>query len=85
MKRFVLAALALTLPATAQAQSGPYKLIVVANDSAVTIDYPSLERCQKAATAAEEEARRRLREAYAESPNPIIKPALRVIAFCIPG
>ncbi len=78
----MLAALAL---AAALPADGPQKLIVVANDSTVAIDYPSRSRCLRAASAAEEEARRRLREAHVTNPDPIVRPALRVIAFCIPG
>lgn len=71
--------------APAIAADAPYKLIVVANDSAVAVDYPSRDRCMKAAAAAEGEASRRMREASAASTDPILRPALRVIAFCIPG
>jgi hypothetical protein len=63
----------------------PHKLIVVANDSTVAIDYPTRERCAQAAQAAEAEARRRWREAQAASGDPIVRPSLRVMAFCIPG
>jgi hypothetical protein len=63
----------------------PQKLIIVANNSAVAIDYPSLPRCLAAREAAEAEARRRMRDAAAASPDPIITPALRIVAFCIPG
>lgn len=81
-----LIALALTLAAaTNPAAEGPHKLIMVANDSTVAIDYPTRARCLRAAIAAEGEASRRLREAYAENGDRIIKPALRVVAFCIPG
>lgn len=71
--------------AAAVVAGAPHKLIVVANDSAVAIDYPTRERCERAARAAEEEPRRRSREAYAASPDPIIKPALRVVASCNPN
>lgn len=81
-----LMALVLTWTAAAGvATDGPHKLIVVANDSTVAIDYPTRSRCLRAAFSAEDEARRRLREASAGNGDQIIKPALRVIAFCIPG
>jgi hypothetical protein len=44
-----------------------------------------LPRCLAAREAAEAEARRRMRDAAAASPDPIITPALRIVAFCIPG
>ena len=85
MKLLSTIVLLLTLSSAAHAQTEPYKLIVVANDSAVAIDYPSRERCERAAEAAEGEPQRRLREANAQVGDPIVRPALRVIAFCIPG
>ena len=66
-------------------QAASYKLVIVANDSAVAIDYPNKERCENAAKAAENEARRRVEAQAAKSADPIIRPALRIMAFCLPG
>lgn len=66
----------------------PYKLIIVANDSTVAIDYPNRDRCMRAADVVEREAIARRYRADAEARlegDVIVKHALRVVTLCIPG
>ena len=71
--------------ALAVAGDGPHKLVLVLNENgAVVVDYPSAARCAAAKAAAEQEAKRR-NPPPRPGEDPIIRPALRVIAFCIPG
>lgn len=75
----------LALAMAAAPPDGPTKLVIVANNSTVAIDYPTRARCLAAKAEAEAEARRRdeqqrriLNGALADAP-------LRIIAFCLPG
>lgn len=73
------------LPASALGQAAPYKLILVANNSTVALEYPNLARCQLGKAAAETEARKRDEVQAKLNPGLRMDAPLRVIAFCIPG
>ena len=85
--RWLAVIIALALPASAQAQSAPYKLIISWYQSNLTvIDYPSKDRCEAAARAVNAEVARKLAESDAAAPAGSIRVGIGPNgAFCIPG
>lgn len=80
--------LAMFALAAAPVADDPHKLILVLNDSTfAVVDYPTRARCLAAQVAAEQESQRRFTRALRDTPpgDTLIKPGLRLIAFCIPG
>jgi hypothetical protein len=79
--------IALALAIAAQAQVGPYKLVITWYQSDLTvIDYPSSARCEVARRAVEAEVARRQREGLAgQPPGTVIVGKSPNGAFCIPG
>ena len=86
MKRLAIVVLAASIPAAANAQATPYKLIISWFQADLTvIDYQSKARCESAAKAVNEEVARRTAAEDAMAPGSSRIGISPNGAFCIPS